>query len=93
MTAKGCGISPRYLTTLLKQNGTSFSDLIWQRRLEQARAWMARSDAASISISEIAYAVGFKSPAHFSRMFKRVYARNPSDYRAEAAPPPPVALH
>jgi AraC-like DNA-binding protein len=54
---------------------------------------MARSDAASISISEIAYAVGFKSPAHFSRMFKRVYARNPSDYRAEAAPPPPVALH
>lgn len=92
MTARGCGISPRYLTTLLKQNETSFSELIWQRRLEQARAWMARSDAASISISEIAYAVGFKSPAHFSRMFKRNYQRNPSDYRADLGGAPAIAV-
>ncbi|CCW16459.1 Transcriptional regulator, AraC family [Sphingobium indicum BiD32] len=84
MTARGCGISPRYLTTLLQQNGTSFSQLIWDQRLEQARKWMARADANSISISEIAYGVGFKSPAHFSRMFKRTYKRNPSDYRLDA---------
>ena len=84
MTARGCGISPRYLTTLLQQNGTSFSQLIWDQRLEQARKWMARADAGSISISEIAYGVGFKSPAHFSRMFKRTYKRNPSDYRLDA---------
>jgi AraC-like DNA-binding protein len=35
-----------------------------------------------VSISEIAYSVGFKSPAHFSRMFKRVFDMNPREYRA-----------
>jgi AraC-like DNA-binding protein len=95
MTARGCGISPRYLSTLLRQNQTSFSQVVWDRRLEQARNWMARSDARTISISEIAYAVGFKSPAHFSRMFKRTYQHNPSDYRATAwaASSAAAALH
>jgi AraC-like DNA-binding protein len=32
--------------------------------------------------------MGFKSPAHFSRMFKRVFKLNPREYRAN--PPQPV---
>jgi AraC-like DNA-binding protein len=83
MVAKGCGISPRYLSFLLRLKGTSFSELVWEQRLEKARNWLSASDARDISISEIAYGVGFKSPAHFSRMFKRVFKVNPREFRGE----------
>jgi AraC-like DNA-binding protein len=88
MVAKGCGISPRYLSFLLRLKGTSFSELVWEQRLAKARAWLSSSDARDISISEIAYGVGFKSPAHFSRMFKRVFKVNPREFRegGDAAP-------
>lgn len=80
MVASGCGISPRYLSFLLKHHGTSFSTLVWEQRLKKAKNWLAAS--SDVSISEIAYSVGFKSPAHFSRMFKRVFNMNPREYRA-----------
>lgn len=79
--AKGCGISPRYLSFLLKLHGKPFSTLVWDRRLEIAGQWLAVSNATEVAISEIAYKVGFKSPAHFSRMFKRVYKMSPREYR------------
>lgn len=84
MVARGCGISPRYLSFLLRLRGTSFSELVWEQRLDKARTWLASSDPREISISEIAYGVGFKSPAHFSRMFKRVFQVNPREFRGEA---------
>lgn len=83
MVAKGCGISPRYLSFLLRLKGTSFSELVWEQRLDKARNWLASSDPRDVSISEIAYGVGFKSPAHFSRMFKRVFGVNPREFRGE----------
>lgn len=83
MVASGCGISPRYLSFLLRLKGTSFSELVWDQRLEKAREWLSTSDPRDISISEIAYGVGFKSPAHFSRMFKRVFGVNPREFRLE----------
>lgn len=78
--AKGCGISPRYLSFLLKLHGASFSNLVWERRLELAARWIGSPEPAAIS--EIAYRAGFKSPAHFSRMFKRVFNMSPREYRA-----------
>lgn len=81
MVAKGCGISQRYLSFLLRLKGTSFSELVWEQRLAKARDWLSASDPRDISISEIAYGVGFKSPAHFSRMFKRVFSVNPREFR------------
>jgi AraC-like DNA-binding protein len=55
---------------------------LWNQRLDMARTWLVSADRRDVPISEIAYGVGFKSPAHFSRMFKRVYNQNPRDYRA-----------
>lgn len=81
--AQACGISPRYMSLLLKQNGTSFKELVWDKRLKIARRWLSTSQPSEISIAEVAFRVGFKSPAHFSRMFKRVYDKGPRDYRAE----------
>lgn len=90
MVAKGCGISPRYLSFLLRLKGTSFSELVWEQRLQKAKDWLSNSDPRDISISEIAYGVGFKSPAHFSRMFKRVFGVNPREFRGECAGPVPA---
>lgn len=84
--AKGCGISPRYLSFLLKLHGTSFSSLVWDKRLKTARQWLAASKPGEASISEVAYKVGFKSPAHFSRMFKRAFSVSPRNYRSTGTP-------
>jgi AraC-like DNA-binding protein len=81
MVATGCGISPRYLSTLLAMRGTSFSKLMWSQRLAKAKHAVAIGDAREVTIAEICYSLGFKSPAHFSRLFKRVFKVNPSDYR------------
>ncbi|PPE74425.1 AraC family transcriptional regulator [Solimonas fluminis] len=89
-TAKACGISPRYLSLLLKLRGTPFSELVWDKRLKTASQWLVNSRPGEASISEIAYRVGFKSAAHFSRMFKREFKLSPREYRAVGAPRPPV---
>ena len=35
------------------------------------------------TISEIAYEVGFSDPNYFSRSFKKIYNKTPSEYRCE----------
>lgn len=80
--AAACGISPRYMSLLLKQNGTPFAELVWGQRIKIAGRWIASSKPREHSISEIAFRLGFKSSAHFSRMFKRVYKKGPREYRA-----------
>jgi len=84
MVSKGCGVSQRYLSLLLQGTGKTFSDLVWSRRLEMAREWLAHSHKRDVAISEIAYGVGFKSTAHFSRKFKSVFGQNPRDFREGA---------
>ncbi len=83
MVARGCGISPRYLSFLLRLKNTSFSELVWEHRLARAKHWLSKSDPRTTPISEIAYGVGFKSPAHFSRMFKQAFGLNPREFRGE----------
>jgi len=91
--AKGCGISPRYLSFLLKLHGKPFSALVWEKRMQMAGRWLASSRPSDISISEVAYKVGFKSSAHFSRMFKRVYNVSPREYRSADVPQVMQARH
>ena len=81
MVAQACGISRRYLSHLLRQNGTSFPNLIWDWRLKTAHEWLSSEVGNNISIAEVAFRIGFKSPAHFSRLFKRVYKMSPREYR------------
>lgn len=80
--AVSCGISPRYLCYLLKADNTSFSELLWQNRLQKARDWLVSPGAQDRLIYEIAFMSGFKSAAHFSRVFKTVYGCSPREYRA-----------
>jgi AraC-like DNA-binding protein len=87
VVAKSCGISSRYLCHVLNEHDTSFSELLWSSRLECTKQWLSSAGMRSLSIAEIAYKAGFKSPAHFSRMFKRATSRTPRDFREAARLP------
>jgi AraC family transcriptional activator of tynA and feaB len=80
--AVNCGISPRYLCYVLKANNTSFSNLLWGQRLPLAREWLAKPELQEFPIQEIAFRAGFKSAAHFSRMFRAAYQEAPKEYRS-----------
>ena len=82
MVATSCGISLRYLCHILKKKSElSFSRLVWERRLRATHDWLRDSKMMHYSISEIAYLAGFKSTAHFSRMFKTHYGMAPREFR------------
>jgi AraC family transcriptional activator of tynA and feaB len=76
-----CGISTRYLCHVLKANNTSFSDLLWSQRLPKAREWLVADTYRRYTIHKISSMAGFKSAAHFSRMFKSAYRVSPKEYR------------
>ncbi|TDS16795.1 monosaccharide ABC transporter substrate-binding protein (CUT2 family) [Maribacter caenipelagi] len=58
--------------------GINISDYIGNIRLEKAKALIENS---SLSISEIAYAVGFSSPNYFSTTFKNSFGISPGAFR------------
>lgn len=82
MTAQHCRVSERHLATLLERQGTTFSEIVWRRRIERARQWLTADDAVDVTIAEIAYGLGFKSPAHFTRKFRQTYGVSPRMFRA-----------
>lgn len=84
MVANQCGISERYVIMALKKKSISFSQLVWERRIEASTAWISDISMDHHSISLLAYRAGFKSAAHFSRMFKARHGMTPSDYRRRA---------
>lgn len=81
--ASGCGVSSRYLSALFARMGTSFSQMVWDQRMERARQYLESKDMVQLTIAEIAFDLGFKSAAHFSRRYKLIFGISPSDYRSE----------
>lgn len=75
----GLGISRsnlhRKITSL---TGASTTHFIRSIRLQKARDLLLGSE---LNISEIAYRVGFKSPAYFSQLFTESFGMSPSDFR------------
>jgi AraC-like DNA-binding protein len=75
--ARANNISLRYLHLLFGLCEMSASEWLWHRRLQRAYDLIARGDGRSIT--EIAFAHGFSSSAHFSTMFRRTYGVSPRD--------------
>ncbi len=76
-----CGISPRYLFHVLKTRNTTFARLMWGQRLAKARDWLLTDMFCAYPIGKVARMAGFKSAAHFSRLFKVLYGLPPSEFR------------
>ena len=60
--------------------GVSPNDFLRQVRMQRARQLIAKS---TMSISQVAYAVGFTDPKYFTRCFKKETGKTPSEYRDE----------
>jgi AraC-like DNA-binding protein len=72
------GISTRTLQRELTRSGTSFRTQLEEARFEEARA-MLKGTAALVT--EIAHALGYESPANFSRAFQRWAGVSPREFR------------
>jgi AraC family transcriptional activator of tynA and feaB len=75
------GISKSYLFAILKQSNTRLSRLILELRLERCREILADPEMARVSISEIAYSMGFRELPHFSRCFTKFYGVSARSFR------------
>jgi len=58
--------------------GYNINDYILNVRLQKAKHYLNEGE---LSIAEVAYKVGFTSPAYFSTVFKSKFGVTPSDYR------------
>ncbi|CAN7544081.1 helix-turn-helix domain-containing protein [Rhizobium leguminosarum] len=81
MIARRMGCSIRYVYRAFEAEGTTPADYIWSLRLERAASRLRDATCRPGDISEIAFALGFSSSAHFSRAFRGRYALSPSDWR------------
>ena len=79
--ARETGQSRRTLDRRLRDADVSPAELILRHRLDRAAALLARGEG---NVSEVAYAVGFRSVSHFSRGFREHHGESPSKVRARA---------
>jgi len=78
--AKSNQISLRQLHYLFGLCGTTPSDWIWRRRVECSYELLAK-DEGGLSVTDIAFRLGFSSSSHFSTLFRRSFGLRPSDVK------------
>ena len=72
-------LSPNYFGDLVKkETGKSAHEHIQNKIIETAKDKIFDPD---LSVSEIAYELGFKHPQHFTRLFKNKVGYSPNEYR------------
>lgn len=74
--------SPKTLSNLFsKYNHRTPLQVIRERIALEGKRLLLYTDQSS---SEIAYELGFEEPAHFSRFFKKVVGKSPSEFKKES---------
>ena len=80
--AESCGISETYFRKLFARvYGMSPMAYISNQRISYARELLTNT---SISVENVGYQSGYRDPAYFCRIFKKITGMSPSEYRAEA---------
>jgi len=74
-------MSSRKLQRQLRSNDTTFTTLLNEIRQDLAQRYLREQD---ISLTEIAFLLGFSESSAFSRAFKRWMGVSPSEYRTAA---------
>ena len=77
--AKMVYLSPYYISRMFKaKTGKNFYDYVLMVRMEAAMEMLKTTD---LKVYEIAERVGYRNQKNFTKIFKRFYANNPSEYR------------
>ena len=78
--AQSLHISPKYLSSLLKAlTGQNTQQHIHQKLIEKAKEKLSTTE---LSVSEIAYELGFEHLQSFSKLFKTKTNQSPLAFRA-----------
>ncbi|ACU61772.1 helix-turn-helix domain-containing protein [Chitinophaga pinensis] len=77
--AKKLNLSSKYLSSMLKQlTGQTTQQLIHEKLIEKAKEKLSTTE---LSVSEIAYQLGFEHPQSFNKLFKSKTNQSPLDFR------------
>ncbi len=76
-------ISVRQLQRIFQGQGTTFSQWVQSRRLEQIRRELESARQAGAGVHDIAITWGIHDASYFSRLFKQRYGMTPTEYRFE----------
>ncbi len=77
--AQCVNLSPNYFGDLIKkETGKSAQHYIHSYIVNKAKTHLI---STSMSISEVAFHLGFRYPHHFARLFKRIIGQTPTDYK------------
>jgi AraC family transcriptional activator of pobA len=77
--ARPLNVSPHYLSDMLRTiTGQNTQQHIHQKLIEKSKELLSMSN---LSISEIAYKLGFEHPQSFNRTFKKKTSLSPLDFR------------
>lgn len=80
IAASACHLSPAYFSRLFKRvYGLNFSDYVRSYRLRLAAQRLMGGGAR---VGEIAFELGFATPAHFSVLFQKRFGVSPRAYRS-----------
>lgn len=79
--AKQLAMSGRTLQRRLQEHGVSYADLLDSTRAEAAKAYLKDRH---ISLTEVAYLLGFAEQSSFSHAFRRWTGQAPTDFRKSA---------
>lgn len=77
--SKALNVSPNYLSDLLRhQTGMSTQQHIQNMLINKAKTYLTTTN---LSVSEIAYTLGFEYPQSFNKLFKRKTKQTPLQYK------------
>lgn len=77
--ARELNITPNYLNALCKEvYNQTISDIIRERIILEAKRYLAHT---GLSVSEIAYRIGFRDNSYFGRYFKKAVGMPPERFR------------
>ena len=81
--AAALGVSPAYVSRIFRQQtGRALWDYVNEFRVARACELLDHSD---MTVTEIAFAVGFSDAAYFSRVFHNTNGKSPASYRASSS--------
>ncbi|MEJ0037756.1 MAG: helix-turn-helix transcriptional regulator [Gammaproteobacteria bacterium] len=82
--ASSLKLSPRYVQMAFRSERTTPSEYLRHCRLAASAQLLCDPEQGARTITEIAFACGFNSAAHFSSEFKHTYGVSPRDFRFDA---------